>query len=835
MENLKIEKYKHGNKVYRARVQQAAINPETVDPGSLPPGRVSVDESESLVKMIAELAGEFSAVDAKFPLEFLGVMQNLSMANPDVSQMVDNIVQLGNTGHNIIVNASTEAQQQRVLDEINRFTSTAFYKFGGVDGFVNAALGQIARSGAVSIEWVPMENLTAIERVVFVPTCQIRFIYDDNEQDNIPYQKVCQGTRTFNAKDPTGFVRLNTATYQYVGIQYLDNSPYAIPPILAALEPIMIQRDIMKNFRFIAKKMGLLGFVTFLLEAPKRNPGEKEDAYQSRMQAYLAQNSEPLKSNFRDGMAFGFKDTFEVEHHSLAGNAQGASEIHQRVEEQVFSGLKSDPALHGRTFSTTETYAGVVYEKMLSILSNYQRPIKGVLEYGIKLHLNLMGLEYDELFVEFEASQSLSAERDENTYATKIDTLIKLYDQGVIDQNQLAQEAGYDSPAEEEPRAPTVIALPPEDEEGEGEESNTARFKYNKALGKYFKIGRRRKKRLQYETLVIENPQEALAQAREELHKHFPECCPDHAHLQDTTSVEEVNEELQKFIDEYFAAVLPSIRNSSDEAIRAAIIEIQNLPLETLDSELFAESVLQVLTNRFGQAFGDSAVGSRIRAQVRKFYRFFRLDDFTPFGGVPAPVRPSLNLIDGNAVRFMRNSDNFYFGKYISDPQTQRSLKSWLEREFLKSGTSLRDRGELAKFRQRLGNRIQLEDYKVVRVVETSVSRAKNWGNALNANQSGATTLEIVGPNDNVTCPWCRAMIGKTYPVRPIVQQINDISSRDPEDLPQLSPFLPGKINPEVVKQQSADQLLAQGIALPPYHPHCRHRFVVTGFEDDDE
>jgi len=420
-------------------------SPEEIDPKVLPVGRVSVD-TVGFGELLRDLISEMRSVGAAYPLEYLEAMQNLSLVNPDVAQMIDNIVQLGNTGHKVMVESDSEQVRDAAIEELNRFNMTVFGRFGGIDGFVNSALAQIGRGGAISIEWVVSEDLTGIDKMVFVPLKEIRFLYDPASGEYAPHQKTCDLTQ-----GDQGLIALNTATYQYCAMQTLDNSPYAVPPILSALESITIQRDIVKNLRFIAKKMGILGFVNFLIRAPKQSPGEKTEEYIARCQQFLDQQAQHLKHNYRDGIAVGLMDSFTVEHHSITGDAAGAKDLFEMNEQQVFSGLKADPALHGRTYSTTETYAGVVYEKMLSIITNYQRTVRSVLEYGYKLHLSLRGIDYQSLWIEFEPSKSLSAQRDETTYATRLANLKILHDQGIIDQNQFAQEAGYDRPAEEGP------------------------------------------------------------------------------------------------------------------------------------------------------------------------------------------------------------------------------------------------------------------------------------------------------------------------------------------------------------------------------------------------
>ncbi len=812
-------------RTFYPRINSATYQPpEEIDPGSLPVGRISTD-NVTFGQLLRELVNEMNTINPAFPLGYLEAMQSLSLVNPDVAQMVDNIVHLGNTGHKVMVQANTEEAEIEILTELNRFVTTAFNHYGGMDGFINSSLAQIARGGAVSIEWVVDDALTGLDQVVFVPLKDIRFIFDGEIGQYIPYQK----TNDLSERD-SGLIRLNTQTYQYFPLQVLDNSPYAIPPILSALESIVIQRDIIKNLRFISKKMGLLGFVNFLVRAPKQVPGETADKYVARCQAFLDEQAERLKHNYRDGIAVGFMDSFSVEHHSITGDARGAKDLFEMNEQQVFSGLKADPALHGRTYSTTETYASVVYEKMLSITTNYQRIAKNVLEYGCKLHLRLAGLSYDDFWVEFEPSQSLNSERDEDTYGTKLNNLKLLYDQGIIDQNQFAQEAGYDAPAEVEPRN-LFSPVPPVSDEGA---KNRISFIFNRQSGRYESLSHKRRSAIITHHSDVSTKKEPTDNLFDTLlhrviHRYYGKCGASIQRLkaEGLTPAQRKVREFQKF---YFAEVYPIIGGASKSALNAVKTYLKNFDFTTGDSELFASGILQTATQKFGSELIESALVAEIIKDLTKIYRHFRLEDAEPFAG-EFPIKTSFELVDEKAIEFLRDSDNFYFGRYFSDPQTQRSLKRWLTDEYMMSGRNLRDPGELNKFFMRFQDRVAQEDYKIVRVVETTTNRARNWGNIFTVEQAQAATIEITGPMDNVTCSWCKSMVGKQFKVDAVVQHVKDVMSSSPEDLPYLNPFLPGKIDQDVVPDISEDHLLAQGIALPPYHPHCRHGYVVDSFK----
>lgn len=780
-----------------------------VDTRMLPVGRVSVD-NVSFGDLVREFAGEMRSISSHYPLDYIEAIQNISLINPDVAQMVDNIVQLGNTGHKVVI--ESKANQDLAIEEINIINSQLFSRYGGVDGFVNMALAQIARGGAISVEWIVNANLNGLESVVFVPIKDIRFHYDYVTECYLPVQKTSDLSKGNN-----GVIVLNPFTYLYRAIQSVDNSPYAIPPILAALESIIIQRDIVKNLKFISKKMGLLGFVNFLIKAPKQIPGETTDDYINRCQSFLDDQAERLKYNYRDGIAVGFMDSFNVEHHSITGGAQGAKELFEMNEQQVFSGLKADPALHGRSYSTTETYASVVYEKMLSMLTNYQRVVKNVLEYGYSLHLKLAGIDVDDLWIEFDPSKSLSAAREEQTYSQKIDNLKKLYDQGIINQSQFASEIGYGSPALSAPRA-NIMGTPSTTEEQT--KNNASVVKLNRCSQKYEAITTKQSESFQISDNLYHQSYWLL---KKNISNHR-EC---HHHGRNYLTSDKFNEKLFNFEEEYFLSVYPEISKSRNKAIELVRQYLDQFDFETGDSDLFASGVLETMGLGFAQGLENSKLNKKVSESLAIMYSYFRLEDATPFAG-KFPIKPSFTLIDEKAIEFLKKSDNFYFGRYLTNPQTKTSLRKWLVEEYLSSGRSLRDSGELKKFKQKFTDKVIQQDFQILRIVETTTNRSRNWGNIFSVEQAGGASIEITGPLDNITCDWCLAMTGKIFKVSPVVQHIKSIMDRDPESLPDLNPFLPGTMNPKIADALSEDQLLARGIALPPYHPHCRHTFVIN-------
>jgi hypothetical protein len=416
--------------------------------GGLPVKRVSVPEDT------ASVLGNYGSQDysfvmpKKWPLEIYDVMLDLTLTNPDLRQAVGHIVNLGNTGHILGVNGDSDVAIESAVKRIEDNADQVFPYSGGPDGLINALFAQIARMGATSTEWVPKNDLSGVDKVFLVPVGQIRWVPRKNFMGYYPVQTPKNMMAMIGA--PT-FIKLNERTYHYANLEALEDSPYAVPMFLAAIKPVTLQRAMVENLHKIIRKLGILGLCSYKVEPPPQKPGESQEKYHARCKVYLAEVVEDIKKGFGDGIAAGFKGAFEFDVASVTGDARGVSDIFKMNEEQLFSAIGADPAMHGRTYSTTETYASVVYSKMISQLQNIQRMVAHSLEFGWNLDLLMAGNSAG-INVTFKSSNALSNLQEAQAEMIDIANAEALYMGGVIDQNEKARRLGYEYPDQAEPR-----------------------------------------------------------------------------------------------------------------------------------------------------------------------------------------------------------------------------------------------------------------------------------------------------------------------------------------------------------------------------------------------
>lgn len=406
-------------------------------------GRQSEPEG---VQTIGSVMKELMMVDASFRFEVIGVLKHLAMYNADFGFAVENVVTLGNTEYEIVFDDNvSDDQKKKMLISIRDYKADWYGYSDGLNSLINDLFAQVAITGAVSSEIIPDTSLKNIKKVVLVNTETIRFLYNDSNDEYEPYQQSRE-------KVLNHLIKLNPITYRYYSLRRFDEKPYGIPPFLTALESTVIERNMVDNLKKITNKLGALGFLQVLINAPTKKTSETDQQYWDRCQDYLTRVTPEMEKSLSKGYVAGFKGTHEFEMVSTTTNVRGARELFQMNTEMKMAGLKQDPMMLGRNWSTTETLGRVVLTKLASQVENYQKTVGAFLSHLFKLHLLLQGFKFDYLGVEFEQPTLGDRVKEEEAFGKKIDNADKLFDNGVIGQEERAKILGYEEADEKEPR-----------------------------------------------------------------------------------------------------------------------------------------------------------------------------------------------------------------------------------------------------------------------------------------------------------------------------------------------------------------------------------------------
>jgi hypothetical protein len=393
---------------------------------------------------------------ADFEFEVIPVIRKLAKINPDVNQALDDFVKLANTGHNIKFDPDLKPEQVEKMKEfLNNSAKEWSVGAAGKNGVVNKMFRQAMIGGAISNEWVPNMDLNDIEEVRFIKPENIRYVVTRKNRKPVPYQKIKNQFEL--SPSLKSLKKLNTFQYKYLALNGDTDSPYGCPPYLPVLKPAATQQKMIDNIDFIVQSLGLLGHLEAKIDKPDQNASENDGAYETRLRNLLLGMKDVVMSSLRDGVTVGFKDDHEFDFKQTTPSAEGAQGLFEMNELQMSSALKYDAAFMGRPGST-ETLITILFTKMLAQLSNIQSIIGENLEFGYKLALTLGGFKFKTVKVEFKRSTITDDLKLQQAEEIKLRNLVVKYQQGIISQEQFADEAGYEKPDQIEPREDPAIA-----------------------------------------------------------------------------------------------------------------------------------------------------------------------------------------------------------------------------------------------------------------------------------------------------------------------------------------------------------------------------------------
>lgn len=411
------------------------------------PGRVSVPD-DNLGSEIYTLRDFTSMVNPSFRVEIIQLIRNLYKVNPDVGKAVRDMYQLTNTGHQVLFPNNSDKEAKEMNDHLSKVTKKWSNYTAGIDGLVNRMVVQAFIGGAISIEGVPNQDLTGLATVLFVKPETIVFRRENNGVYQ-PYQRNNDFLRV--NKD---YIKLNTQTYKYISIFNDTDEPYGIPLFMTALDSIKTQADMKVNIKHIMENAGMLGFMEVLIAKDDQKGNESVERYKRRLSNDLLTAKRNLKDGMKDGIVVGFKDDHEFNLHSTTKEMGNMDKPWNMNQQSVANGLGVNSSLIGVSAANTEGGAGINLSTLLSQLKNLQTLLSNALEFLYALELRLAGFNCKGIKIHWYPATVSDDVKIQQARQYKVQVLNALYRDGIINLLQYAQEMGYDTPDQDEPRVP---------------------------------------------------------------------------------------------------------------------------------------------------------------------------------------------------------------------------------------------------------------------------------------------------------------------------------------------------------------------------------------------
>ena len=394
--------------------------------------RITQDDPELVPGPLGRAGGiDLYTLPAKFPFHVYELIENLMMLDPYMSKYHYTTVALANQGHTLEIMAPSETRADRAIAMANDFAARCFPLSGGMDGLMNGLFSQVARSGGMCVEWVPDITLSTVRRAYLVPIKTLRFRYDASGDPELLQEQAGK------------LVRLNPVQVSFQNAVPHDGNPYPVPPTIAAIEACTHHRNIMRHISTWMKKISIFGVLLGQVKSPPRMPGEEQSSYDARSSVYLQKIAKTIADNLNSGIGIAY-DNVEFTFANTQAGAQGAKDILQIVLQGLFAALNRHPIFFGWNFTSTESFARVVYDELQQGLKAFQLAAKRVVEHGHRLNFSLGGLGDVGVSVQFRSSASVDAFRDAEAKYMESQTVLSQYEAKLITFEEARRLLGHD-------------------------------------------------------------------------------------------------------------------------------------------------------------------------------------------------------------------------------------------------------------------------------------------------------------------------------------------------------------------------------------------------------
>lgn len=279
--------------------------------------------------------------------------------------------------------------------------------------------------------------------------------------------------------------------------------------------------------------------------------------------------------------------------------------------------------------------------------------------------------------------------------------------------------------------------------------------------------------------------------------------------------------------EKYIADIVKKYKS----AVSKVVSKIAKNFAETLPEDTYQEvvdKVLYIIYNNWESSFIEK-IGPTVEKWTSFLYKKYRKDS-SVLSGLEKIPKVSYSLSDYRAIEFFKDSDNFYLGRFITDDSTTRKITEYIKKEYLENGGEIgRSEKMIEKFKENFAGVLDGEDWKIRRVIDTTVSRMRVTGALHYMTQADVTEYEIVEVMDGHTCPYCTQMNGKRFSVADSYSKVENLSFGDGSILKERFPFITSVFKkPEDMGGLNSKELSARGVSMPPYHPSCRGTIVAV-------
>lgn len=196
---------------------------------------------------------------------------------------------------------------------------------------------------------------------------------------------------------------------------------------------------------------------------------------------------------------------------------------------------------------------------------------------------------------------------------------------------------------------------------------------------------------------------------------------------------------------------------------------------------------------------------------------------------------PSFDLVDDKAIADLQDDQMLWIGRHY-DANVRAAIRSAVQPSMTQGvGHDVAGRRVAEAIARELGKVVVPDGFRgsaakyFEGIAANTATNARVRGQVRSFSQIGITRYEIVNPMDDRTTEICAFMNGQVFTVKDAEEQIAKTSAaKTPAGVKRAHPWLPvGRVQ-KIFAKGGTKGLVANGLALPPYHFRCRSTVDVS-------
>jgi SPP1 gp7 family putative phage head morphogenesis protein len=756
----------------------------------------------------------------------------LVATNPYFGKVHSQFDNLANKDYLLFINNSYTREK---FNQFTDFIHQEQYKwFNG--GFFNlqSVLGsQLLCQGAASVEICPIiSNGRVVKLKIKTPNpYTIDIEYDDKLKEFKYLQNLYRVTNTGYSLIKNEYIELNTNFYAYHPLHPIGDNLYGVPTFAKAMATNPMVANLERQSQEVAEKFSILGVITANIKPPLKMPSEKLDEYTDRVQKFVNEMIPTIVKGYKSGILVGLHNQAEYNATNVVGDISSFDVLNTSAKNLHIAALESYASFFNGDIKASSEVVTLMKTDLAATIDHHNKIITRQLEFALNTLLKFT--KYSDVgYVRVVSQESALTDKLRTEQARTVElTNSKLaYDMGYASQNEAAQSAGFSYPDLDEPRTPTGADMKsmtnPSGINITGKPSGTNAAKRNitgtkPADEKTAKVKKNLKLNLKETTYYFED-----SFADEYL--NFSECSENLTKLNFSVELGKIEDldELEKYFKKYLLktqSAYSQFASSLANVVYEKLAKNKNSSLEEMKLE-----GLKILNT----VYNDSFKTEWNNAIINSIYDNYRANKESMIGHIPKELLTrtsfSFDIIDEQTKNYFATLDRLYFEKSIKDKASLEAYFNLIEKYHVSGTVVLEDLRVLAEFRQAVKEFANEQDWKLIRIIKTTVNRIRNNATLRAMNEAGAKTYIIQEVMDKKTCKYCRKMDGKEFPINVALDKINkEFTAYSLEDLSETNSFI-NKVyqNPEDIPSDVAS-LMSAGIIKPPFHNSCRGWIVV--------